>query len=165
MAKTLRPPGTVHQASVDANGDKLYVVKYFLARGLAVDRSVDAFKRVVPTAVLAGILPALLFMTALFVRNLQPQQYEPAHTAQRIVAWYAARQWTLWGLLMALPLAVLIAGSATLAHRWRADAALRQAARETLPRLRTHLSTLLIAGATLAAAGVLAIVALHTMTS
>ena len=36
---------------------------------------------------LALIFPAALFMTALFVRNLQPPQYEPAHTAERIVTW------------------------------------------------------------------------------
>ena len=59
--------------------------------------------------------PAALFMMALFVRNLQPLQYEPARTAQRIVDWYAVRpRIGLWGLLIALPLAVLLTGCSTL---------------------------------------------------
>jgi hypothetical protein len=37
------------------------------------------------------IWPALLFMVSLFMRQVQPRQYEPAHTAQRIVDWHAAR--------------------------------------------------------------------------
>ena len=36
------------------------------------------------------IFPAVLFMSSLFVRSIQPLQYEPAHMAQRIVDWYAA---------------------------------------------------------------------------
>ncbi len=122
-------------------------------------------KYAIPTAELLLIFPAALFMTALFVRNLQPQQYEPAHTAQQIVMWYAVRPRTgLWGLLMALPLAVLVTGCATLLSRWRDDAELRQGARHTLTVLRAHFATLLIAVATLAASGVLAIVALHVLT-
>jgi len=44
------------------------------------------------------------------------------------------------------------------------DAALRQAARGTLAAVRANLATLLIAGATPTAGGILAIVALHMMT-
>jgi len=61
-----------------------------------------------------AISPALLFMGALAVRNLQSLQYQPARTAQRIVVWYAARQWTLWALLIALPFTVLIIGCCSL---------------------------------------------------
>lgn len=108
------------------------------------------------------IFPAVLFMTALFVRNLQPEQYEPAHTAHQIVAWYAARlHMGLWLLLIALPLTVLVSGCATLLRQWSQDVELRQAVRQSHAAVRAHLSSLLIAGATLAAAGVLAIVALH----
>jgi hypothetical protein len=111
------------------------------------------------------IFPAALFMTSLFVRNLQPLQYEPAHTAQQIVAWYAARpRLGLLVLLIALPLAVLVTGCPTLVHRWREDIELRQATRQTLASLSAHLATFLVAGATLAAAGILAIVALHVVT-
>ena len=44
------------------------------------------------------------------------------------------------------------------------EAELRQTARQTLAAIRTHLATLLLAVATLMAAGILAIVALHVLT-
>lgn len=111
------------------------------------------------------VFPAALFMTALFVRNLQPQQYEPAHTAQRIVDWYAASPHVgLWLLLIALPLVVLFLGVVTLARNWKADAALRQAAQQVAQNIREHLATLLVTLATLTAGGILAIVALHLIT-
>jgi hypothetical protein len=122
-------------------------------------------KYTIATTELALIFPALLFMTALFVRNLQPPQYEPAHTAHQIVAWYAARpRIGLWGLLIALPLAVLVTGCGTLLRGWSRETELRQATRNTLATLSVHLATLLVAAATLAAGGVLAIVALHVLT-
>jgi len=111
------------------------------------------------------IAPGVLFFTALFVRNLQPQQYEPARTAQRIVSWYAARpHFALWLLLIALPAAVLVMGGAALRRRWRHDAGLRAAARQAVAAAREHLATLLVAGATAVSAAVLAIVALHVLT-
>jgi len=122
-------------------------------------------KYTIATTELLLIFPAVLFMTALFVRNLQPLQYEPAHTAQQIVTWYAARPHIgLWVLLSGLPSAVLLTGCATLLHRWSREVELRQAARQTLAAIRTHLATLLVAGATAAAGGILAIVGLHVLT-
>lgn len=121
-------------------------------------------KRIIAAAELLLIFPASLFITALFVRNLQPPQYEPARTAQRIVTWYSARPRVgLWVLLMALPLAVLIAGCGTLLRNWNNDVELRQSARQTLAAIRAHLAMLLVAAATLAAGAVLAIVALHAV--
>ena len=122
-------------------------------------------KRAIAATEVLLIFPAALFMTALFVRNLQPMQYEPAHTAQRIVMWYSA--WPhagLWVLLMALPLAVLVTGCVTLLRSWKHDAELRQSARQTLAAVRSHMATLLVAAATLTSGGVLAIVALHSLT-
>ncbi|MFY9550317.1 MAG: hypothetical protein WAU32_04140 [Thermoanaerobaculia bacterium] len=122
-------------------------------------------KRTIAATELLLILPAVLFMTALFVRNVQPPEYEPAHTAERIVTWYAVRPRVgLWVLLMALPLAVLVIGCATLLRSWNHDAELRQAARRALAAMRSHLATLIVAAATLIAVGVLAIVALHSLT-
>ncbi|HEV2486949.1 MAG TPA: hypothetical protein VGT08_15580 [Terracidiphilus sp.] len=120
----------------------------------------------IAAAELLLIFPAALFMGSLIVRSLQPQQYEPAHTAQQIVNWYAARPHLgLWVLLIALPFAVLVTGCITLQRSWSENAELRQQARQTLAAVRTHLATLFVAGATLAAAAVLAIVALHMMSN
>ena|ERR1700720_1455957 len=122
-------------------------------------------KRTIAAAELLLIAPAALFMTALFVRNLQPLRYEPARTAERIVTWYAVRPRVgLWLLLMALPLAVLVTGCVTLLRSWTDDVELRQAARHTLAAIRAHLATLLVAAATLTAGVVLVIVALHSLT-
>ena len=108
------------------------------------------------------IFPAVLFMAALFVRNVQPLQYEPAHTAQQIINWYAARLHIgLWGLLIGMPLIVLFTGCGIVFRKWRSEPELRQAAGQTFATLIAHLETVLIALATLVAGGVLAIVALH----
>lgn len=111
------------------------------------------------------ILPALLFMVSLFVRQVQPQQYEPAHTAQRIVDWYAARPNLGLSLaLIALPLLVLLTGAFTLFRSWRNDDQLRRDVWQAVDSLRSHLATAVVALATVTAGGILAIVALHLIT-
>ncbi len=111
------------------------------------------------------VFPAVLFMTSLVARSIQPRQYEPARTAQRIVDWYASSTHVgLWILLIALPLAVLVIGSTTLLREWRRNQALRTATLESISIVRAHASALLIAGATAVAGGILAIVGLHVLT-
>ena len=111
------------------------------------------------------VFPAALFMTALFVRDVQPPKYEPAHTAQVLVDWFSARPFLgLDVFLIALPLAAWVIGCATVMRRWRNDAELRQSARDMFAVVRAQLATLLIVGATLMAGVILAIVALHVIT-
>lgn len=111
------------------------------------------------------VFPAVLFMTSLFARNIQPLQYEPAHTAQRIVDYYAASPHIgLWVLLIALPLAVVVIGSATLIREWRRNQELRVEALKVIGFIRSQAPSILIAGASATAAGILAIVALHMLT-
>lgn len=111
------------------------------------------------------VLPGTLFMTALFVRNIQPAPYEPAQTARRLVDWFSARPFlALDVFLIALPLLAFVIGCATVLMNWRSDAGLRSATLETLAAVRQHLAPLLIATATLMAGGILAIVALHMIT-
>jgi hypothetical protein len=120
---------------------------------------------IIATAEVLLISPAVLFMTALFVRNLQPLQYEPARTAQRIVDWYAARPRVgLWEFMIGLPLIVLVTGGATLLRKWGREAELREAARGVVSILRENWATVLIAMATVVAGGVLGIVGLHVLT-
>jgi hypothetical protein len=125
--------------------------------------SLSTIKRTIVAVELLLIAPSALFMTALFVRNVQPQPLEPAHSAQRIVMWYAARPWTLWVLLMILPLVVLTIGYATLLRSWHDDVELRHTAQSIFAAIRRHLTTLILAATTLAAAGFLAIVAVHSL--
>jgi hypothetical protein len=114
---------------------------------------------------LQGLLisPAVLFMGALLARNLPLPQYELARNAQRIVMWYSARQWTLWMLLVVLPLAVLVAGCLTLLSSGNDALERPQATRQTLAAIRSHVATLFVATATLMAGGVLAIVVVHIL--
>ena len=121
----------------------------------------SAIKRSVIVAQLLLIFPSALFMGALVVRELQPLQNEPAHTAQQLVMWYAARMWTLWVLLIALPFAVLVAGCVTLARNWGDDVKLPQTAQQTLAAIRADRAMLFISATTLTAGAILAVVALH----
>lgn len=111
------------------------------------------------------VFPAVLFMAALFARSIQPVEFEPAHTAQRIVDLYASSTHIgLWLLLMALPLAVLIIGSTTLLRAWRINQDLRDATAKMIGLIRSHFTTLLIACTTATAFAILAIVTLHIAT-
>ena len=56
------------------------------------------------------LFPAALFLLAVVARYLQPIAYP----AQQIVTWYSDRMWTLWVLLIALPLIALFSGSLAL---------------------------------------------------
>lgn len=109
------------------------------------------------------LFPAALFMAALVLRNLQPLQSEPAHSAQQLILWYAGRMWTLWVLLLGLPLTVLVTGCATLLPSWKGGGSPRLAVRQSLAIIRTDLATLFIAATTLIAAIVLVIVVLHML--
>jgi hypothetical protein len=124
------------------------------------------FKSVVAATELLLIFPAALFMTALFLREVQPQQFEPAHTAALIVGWYAhGPVWlTLWIFLMAMPAAVFVLGGATLLRAWKSDNEMRRAVCQLVPIIRAHFAMLLTVLATLTAAGILGIVALHAVT-
>jgi hypothetical protein len=119
--------------------------------------------RIIAASQLVLLFPAVLFMSSLILRQLQPQQYEPAHSAQQVVLWYAARLWSLWILLLALPIGVLFTGCATLLRGWKHDTAVASAARELLTVIRAQFAMLVVAAATLTAGGILAIVVLHML--
>ena len=90
------------------------------------------------------LLPAALFMAALGLRPIPMFQ----HRAQEVVMLYADRVWTLWVLLLALPLGVAAAGSLTLLSSRSAATA--------------HASRA-VAAMTAVALGILAIVVLHML--
>src|SRR5580698_6448722 len=109
-------------------------------------------RRTMALAELVLLGPALLFMTSLFARNLQPPGREPSDTARQIVLWYAGRTHVgLWLFLGTCPLVVLVLGSLALLRAWRTDAELRAAAHETVALVRVQWAALLIAATTVAA--------------
>jgi hypothetical protein len=125
----------------------------------------NTVKRSIATLEWLLIIPGAVFMLALFLRNVQPTPYEPGQTARRLVDWFGQHPVLALDIfLIALPFAAFVIGSATVLRSWRADAQLRQAARETLATVRVHFAAVLIAAATLVAGGILAIVALHVIT-
>jgi hypothetical protein len=119
--------------------------------------------RVIAVMELVLIFPAVLFMTALVLRDLLPLQYEPARSAQQLVMWYAGRMWTLWFLLLGLPLIVLVSGCAELLRSYNRDIVLPLTSQKSLAMIRAHLSSLFIAATTLMASVILAIVVLHVL--
>ena len=119
--------------------------------------------RVIAVMELLLIFPAVLFMTALVLRNLQLLQYEPARSAQQLVMWYAGRIWTLWFLLLGLPLIVLVSGCAELLRSYNRDMVLPLTLQKSLAMVRAHSSYVFIVATTLMAGVILAIVVLHVL--
>ena len=108
------------------------------------------------------ILPTALFMAALVLRNVAPLQYEPAHTAQQIVMWYAGRLWTLWVLLFTLPCIVLVSGCVALRTRNRDTE--HDSAPGSIASTRPQWLVSFLYATTVASAGILAIVVFHALT-
>jgi len=117
-------------------------------------------KRTIAIIELLLVFPAALFMVALFLREVQPL----AQTG-RLVEWFSHHVVLgLYVFLIAMPLAAFVVGCAIVLRSWRSDAEFRRATLEILTTVRAHVASLLIAGATLMAGSILAIVAIHMIT-
>jgi hypothetical protein len=122
-------------------------------------------KRLLAAFELLLVFPASLFMAALFLRNVQPEPYEPAQSARRLVDWFSARPFLCLDIfLIAFPLAAFAIGCASVLRGWRHDAELRRAVLQIWTAVRGHCAAVLIAAATLIAGSILAIVAVHVIT-
>ncbi|MGH8320972.1 MAG: hypothetical protein ACRESI_03350 [Gammaproteobacteria bacterium] len=113
--------------------------------------------RIIAVTDLVLILPASLFLIAVIARHIAPLAYP----AQQIVIWYATRFWTLWVLMITLPLVALLIGCVTLLMHGGGEE--RQTIRQRLAAIHKSVPLLIIAITTLAAATILVIVALHMM--
>jgi hypothetical protein len=121
---------------------------------------VKTINRTIALIELLLVFPAALFMAALFLREVQPL----AQTG-RLVDWFSHH--VVLGLdvfLIAMPLAAFVIGCAIVLRGWRKDMEFRQASLEIFTTARAHVASLLIAGVTLMAGGILAIVAMHMIT-
>jgi cytochrome b561 len=106
--------------------------------------------------------PAVLFVAALLIRQVPPPESQPARTADRIVRWYAAHpQLALWVLLLLLPLSAFLLGSVALLRTWGDNPELQYYTWRALAEIPEHWPALSIGGATLLAAGVLAMITGH----
>ena len=108
------------------------------------------------------ICPAVVFIGALFLRQVPPPGSEPARSAERIVRWYAAHpQLALWVLLLLLPLSTFILGSSALLRTWGDNPELRSYAWRALTEIRDHWPAMSIGGLTVLSAAVLLMVTAH----
>lgn len=99
-------------------------------------------------------------MIALFLREVQPLMQ-----TGRLVDWFSHH--VVLGLyvsLIAMPLAAFIVGFAVVLRGWHCDSEFRRAVLEILTAARAHITSLAVAGATLIAGGILAVVAMHMIT-
>ena len=111
---------------------------------------------------LALVGPALLFVAALLLRQVPPPESQLARTADRIVKWYAAHpQFALWVLLLLLPVSTFLLGTAALMRTWDNNPELQYYTWRALAEIPEHWPALSIGGATLLAAGVLAMITGH----
>ena len=99
----------------------------------------------------ALIAPAALFMAALLLRAIPPAN-DPVNPFQHFVLWYAAHPWTLWTLLLGLPMLVAASGAAVLLQSWTEFRA-----------ALAHWPILLVAATTVTAAGTFGFVVLHML--
>jgi hypothetical protein len=117
---------------------------------------------VIAALALALVCPAVLFVTALFLRQVPPPESEPARTAERIVTWYAAHpQLALWVLLLLLPLSAFVLGSATLLQTWGDNPHLRDYAWRALAAIPAHWPAMSVGGATLLSAALVVMITAH----
>jgi hypothetical protein len=113
---------------------------------------------------LALISPALVFVAALHVRQLQRLESEPARIAERIVTWFAAHpQFGLWVVLLLLPFSAFMLGSGALLRTWSENPQLEEYAWRVLRAIPAHWPAVSIGGATLLSAGVLTMIGAHVL--
>ena len=111
---------------------------------------------------LALVGPAVLFVAALFLRQVLSPGSDSARTAERIVRWYAAHpQLALWVLLLLLPISAFILGSVGLMRTWGENPKLQYYTWRALAEVPEHWPAFSIGGATLLSAGVLAMITTH----
>jgi ABC-type Fe3+ transport system permease subunit len=113
---------------------------------------------------LALILPAVLFVVALSLRQRPLVGGVPARAAERIVTWYAEHpQLGLWLLLVLLPLSALILSSSSLLRTWNENPRLQDVTWRALAAIPAHLPAVSLGAITVVAAGVLGLITLHLM--
>jgi hypothetical protein len=115
---------------------------------------------VIAALAMALVFPALLFVAALFLRQFRRADAAPARVAERVVSWYSAHaQLGLWVLLLLMPLAAFVLGSAALLRTWAENADLRYFSWRVLAAIPAHWPAELVGAATVVSGYVLAMMA------
>src|SRR5262245_8186217 len=105
---------------------------------------------VIAVCTFALVGPAILFVTALSLRQAPRLGSKSARTAERIVKWYAAHpQFSLWVLFLLLPFSALVLGVGALLRTWDDNPKLRYWVSRALEEIPKHWPAWSIGGATL----------------
>ena len=119
---------------------------------------------VVAVWTLALVAPGVLFVMALLLRQVPPPESQPARTAEEIVRWYAAHpQFSLWVLLLFLPISAFILGSVALLRTWGDNPQLQAFTWRALAAIPAHWPAVSVGGLTLLSAGMLVMITSHLM--
>jgi ABC-type Fe3+ transport system permease subunit len=117
---------------------------------------------VIAAGTLALVCPSVLFVVALFLRQVPPPTAEPARTADRIVRWYASHpQLALWVLMLLLPMAAFVVGSATLMRTWGENPQLKYWTWRVFTETLEHWPAVSVGVLTAVSAGLLMMVTTH----
>ncbi len=108
------------------------------------------------------VFPAVLFMAALIGRSLPPD-WQMAQAAHHVVSWYSGRIWTLWVLLLALPLSVVFSGVASFWCSAKDGLNTTPGRAQTIASLHNERAALCVAITTIAAGLILSVVILHML--
>ena len=110
--------------------------------------------------------PAVLFVVALFLRQVPPPGKEPARTSDRIVKWYAAHpQFALWVLMLLLPLTAFVLGLATLLRTWGDNPKLQFWTMRAFQETTKHWPAMTVGAATLVSMALLVMITAHLIGS
>ena len=132
------------------------------ARPLRYKACMSLTNDVIAAGTLALVFPSVLFVVAMFLRQVPPPGSEPARTADRIVRWYAAHpQLALWVLMLLLPMAAFVLGSATLLRTWGENPQLKYWAWRVLTEIPEHWPALSVGAITAMSAALLMMVTTH----
>ena len=113
---------------------------------------------------LALVLPSVLFVVALSLRQRRLIRGGLARAAESVVTWYGAHpQVGLWLLLILLPLSAFVLGSATLLRTWSENPRLQDVTWRALSEIPEHLPAVFVGATTLVAASVLGMISVHLM--
>lgn len=112
------------------------------------------------------VLPATVFLAAAALRELQPRQYEPAHTSWLIFEWAMQHISRLGAgiLFVGLPAVALMIGCGLLAQKWHRDQSFRQDVIAAFSALRRHISIAFVTVATALAAAIFLFSVVHILT-
>lgn len=119
---------------------------------------------VIAAGTLALVGPAVLFMTALFLRQVPRPGTGPARTADRIVKWYAGHpQFSLWVLLILLPFSAFVLGLAALLRTWGDNPKLQYWTSRAMEEIPKHWPAMSIGGATIVSMALLVMITAQLM--